>query len=319
MHGLQQLIAFAQTARRGSFAAAARDLGGAPSTLAKSVARLEASLGVKLFHRTTRQVNLTPDGERLFRRCERVLAEIDDLNAEAAGTRSAVSGTLRLDAPIVYGRHTLLPILAALVRAHPALQLDLRLQDGYADLVRDGLDAAIRVGELRDSTLVARRFDWQDLVLVASPAYLEAHGRPERIDELARHHAVVFRMPSSGRNRPWQLRSGRRTVELHPTHRVLVNDGEGVVAAAVLGLGLGQVPSYMAGAELDRGALVEVLPAHRPPSMPISVVMPSSRLQPPRVRALLDALEPLRAARSGAASRDGQLRGQRQPGQVGPP
>jgi len=294
VNGLQQLMAFAQTARRGGFAAAARDLGGAPSTLAKSVARLEVSLGVKLFHRTTRQVSLTPDGERLFRRCERILAEVEDLHAEAAGTRAAVTGTLRLDAPVTYGRLILMPVLAELMQAHPALDLDLRLQDGYADLVRDGLDAAIRVGELRDSTLVARRIDWQDLVLVASPAYLEARGRPERLEDLAGHAAVVFRMPSSGRHRPWQLKSGRRVVELHPPHRAQVSDGDGIVAAAVMGLGLGQVPDFMAADALARGALVEVLRPHRPPPMPVSVVMPSSRLQPPRVRALFEALEPLR-------------------------
>ncbi len=294
MKGLQPLMAFAQSARRGSFAAAARDLGGAPSTLAKSVARLEASLGVKLFHRTTRQVSLTPDGERLFRRCERILAELEDLHADAAGTRAAVGGTLRLDAPIAYGRRILMPRLAVLMREHPALQLDLRLQDGYADLVRDGLDAAIRVGGLRDSTLVARPIDRQDMVLVASPAYLEARGRPRRPEELADHAAVVFRMPTSGRQRPWQLRKGRRVIELHPAHRAQVSDGDGIVAACAMGLGLGQVPDYMAADELASGALVEVLREHRPPPLPISLVMPSSRLQPPRVRALLAALEPLR-------------------------
>lgn len=298
MNGLQQLVAFAQTARRGSFAAAARDLGSAPSTLAKSVARLEASLGVKLFHRTTRQVSLTPDGERLYRRCERVLAEVEDLHAEAAGTRAQVIGTLRLDAPITYGRRVLMPVLAQLLLDHPGLALDLRLQDNYADLVRDGLDAAVRVGELRDSSLVARRIDWQSLVLVASPAYLAARGRPQRLEDLAGHPAIVFRLPSTGRDRPWQLRSGRRTVEMHPPHRIQVNDGEGIVAAAVLGLGLGQVPDNMVAEELARGTLVELLPTHRPAAMPISVVMPSSRLQPPRVRALLDALEPLRKRRN---------------------
>lgn len=297
MQGLHNLMAFAQTARRGSFAAAARDLGGSPSTIAKSVARLEASLGVKLFHRTTRQVSLTPDGERLFHRCERVLAEMEDLQAEAAGTRATVAGTLRLDAPITYGRRVLMPVLARLLKEHPALELDLRLQDSYADLVRDGLDAAIRVGELRDSTLVARRIDWQELVLVASPAYLKRGRRPQAIEDLAGHGAIVFRMPSSGRHRPWQLRQGRRTVEMHPSHRTQVNDGEGLVAAAVLGLGIAQLPDNMVADELAAGTLVELLPQHRPPAMPISVVMPSSRLQPPRVRALLDALETLRRAR----------------------
>jgi DNA-binding transcriptional LysR family regulator len=288
--GVQQFFAFAQTARRGSFAQAARDLGSSPSTVAKSVARLEAELGVKLFHRTTRQVSLTPDGERLYRRAERVLAEVEDLQADAAGTRAEPTGTLRIDMPITYGRRVVMPLLARLLQAHPGLSLDVRLQDGYADIVRDGLDLAIRVGHLDDSSLVARTIDRQQLVLLASPAYLQAQGTPRRIDELQRHAAIVFRMPSSGRPRPWQLRQGRRQVELHPAQRIQVNDGEGMVAAAVAGLGLVQVPDYMAGDELARGALVELMAAQRPPPMPISTVMPSARLVPPRVRVVLEAL-----------------------------
>lgn len=294
MQGLQPLIAFAQTARRGSFAAAARDLGGTPSTVAKSVARLEASLGVRLFHRTTRQVSLTPDGERLFRRCERVLAELDDMQAEAAGTRAEVVGTLRLDAPQAYGREVLMPVLAGLLRRHPALRLDLRLQDSYADLIRDGLDAAVRVGELRDSRLVARRFDSQQLLLVASPAYVEARGAPQRLDQLVGHAAIVFRLPSTGRQRPWQFRSGRRNVELLPEPAVEVNAGDGMVAAAVQGLGLAQLPDNFVAAALARGELVELLPQYRPPTMPISIVVPTTRLQPPRVRVLIEALAALK-------------------------
>lgn len=295
MQGLQPLIAFAQTARRGGFAAAARDLGCSPSALAKNVARLEERLAVKLFHRTTRQVTLTVDGERLFRRCERVLAELDDLHAEAAGSRDEVSGVLRLDAPLTYGRQVLLPQLATLLRRHPGLQLDLRLQDAHADLVRDGLDGAVRMGPLSDSSLVARRFDWQLLLLVASPAYLQAHGRPEALGDLPAHRAIVFRMPGTGRPRPWQFRHGRRLLEQHPDAALQIGDGEAVVQAALLGLGVAQAPDNMLRPHLERGELVELLPEHRPPAMPISLVLPSTRLQPPRVRALLDLLEPLRA------------------------
>jgi DNA-binding transcriptional LysR family regulator len=298
MQGLQQFLAFAQTARRGSFAAAARDLGGSPSTLAKSVARLETALGVKLFHRTTRQVSLTADGERLFHRCERVLAEFEDLQADAAGTRAAPSGTLRLSLPIYYGRRFVMPLLASLLSRHPALTLEVRLHDGFADLVRDGIDLAVRMGELGDSTLVARRIDWQHLVMVASPQYLAAHGTPRRLDDLAGHRAVAFRMPSTGRSRPWTLRQGRRNVEMHPMQSVQLSDTEALGTAALLGLGLTQLPDYIVQDEIARGELVSLLADHQPAPMPISAVVPSGRLVPPRVRVLLEALETLRGRNS---------------------
>jgi DNA-binding transcriptional LysR family regulator len=305
MQGLQQFAAFAETAKHGSFAAAARELGTAPSTLAKAVARLELALGVKLFHRTTRQVGLTPDGERLYRRCQRLLADIEELHAEAAGVRSAPSGTLRVDMPIVFGRRVLLPLLARLVRTHPGLALDVRLQDSYADVVKEGIDVAIRVGELRDSTLVARRFASQQLLLCASPDYLAARGRPDRLDRLSGHAAIVFRMPSNGKDRPWQLTQRGRPVELHPVSSIQLNDGEGMVAAACMGLGLAQVPHYMVQDEIADGRLLEVLPQCRPAPMPISAVYPSARLVPARVRALLEMLDTLRDERQshGGATR----------------
>ncbi len=199
MPGLQQLVAFAETAKHGGFAAAARESGVAPSTLAKAVARLEHELGVRLFHRTTREVRLSPDGERLFRRCQRVLAELEDLRAEAASSRAAPAGTLRLSLPVHYGKRFVLPRLIALQQRHPGLRLDVRLSDSWEDLVRDGIDLAVRIGALADSSLVARRIDQQHLVLCASPAYLARRGTPKRIDELAGHEAVTFRLPASGR------------------------------------------------------------------------------------------------------------------------
>lgn len=298
MQGVQQFIAFAQTARRGSFAAAARDLGGSPSTVAKSVARLEAALGVKLFHRTTRQVSLTADGERLFHRCERVLAEIDDLQADAAGTRTAPAGVLRVDLPMYYGRRFVLPLLAAVQRGHPALTLEVRLQDRFADLVRDGIDLAVRIGELNDSTLVARRIDAQRLVLVASPDYLREHGVPKRLDDLAGHRAVVFRLPSSGRNRPWQFRRQRRPIEMFPAPAIRLSDTEALASAAKLGMGLCQLPDYIVQDDVASGELVAVLPGFEPAPMPISAVVPSGRLVPPRVRVALDALDALRERRA---------------------
>ncbi|HEX2543072.1 MAG TPA: LysR substrate-binding domain-containing protein [Caldimonas sp.] len=294
MHGLQQLIAFADTARHGGFAAAAREQGVSPSTLAKSVARLEAGLGVKLFHRTTRQVKLTPDGERLFARCERVLAEVEDLQAEASGSREAPAGSLCIELPVFYGKTFVMPLLAELLRRHPALRLDVRLGDRQVDLVRDGVDIAVRIGHLRDSTLIARRVDQQGLVLCASPAYLAARGTPRRVDDLAGHSTVVFRLPTSGRDRPWQFRQRGAPVELAPRAQVRVSETEGLLEALRLGTGLGQLPDMVVAKDLASGALREVLPSCRPEPMPIHVVHPAGRLLPARVRVALEALEGLR-------------------------
>jgi len=242
-------------------------------------------------------VRLTPDGERLFQRCQRVLAEVEDLQAEASGTRALPSGTLRIDAPAFYGKRFVMPLLAGLMRRHPQLQIDLRLSDAYVDLVREGIDLALRIGPLRDSTLVARRVDKQQLVLCASPAYLDARGMSRRIEDLAGHDVVVFRLPTSGRDRPWQLRQRGGALEMVPRAQVRIDDGEGLVEALKLGMGLCQLPDMMVQGELQRGELVELLPSCRPEPMPIHIVHPSGRLLPERVRVAIEALEALRQRR----------------------
>jgi len=308
MQGLQQFVAFAETAKHGGFAAAAREQGVAPSTLAKAVSRLERELGVKLFHRTTRQVRLTPDGERLYERCRRVLTEVEDLRSEATGARSSPTGMLRINLPVFYGKRFVLPLLAGLLRQHPALQLDVRFSDRFADLVLENLDLAVRIGALSDSTLVARRVDSQELVLCATPDYLAARGTPRQIEELSGHDVIAFRVPSTGRQRPWQFRQRGTPIELAPPARLLINDTESLVDAVKLGLGLCQIPDNLIQDQLTRGVLKEVLPSCRPEPMPINVVYPSGRLLPARVRAAIDALDALRKrsrARSGTGGGTG--------------
>lgn len=296
MHGLQPLVAFADTARHGGFAAAARETGVSPSTLAKAVARLERTLGVRLFHRTTRQVRLTPDGERLFQRCQRVLTELEDLQAEASGARAEPAGLLRVDVPIYYGKHFVMPLLAQLQARCPKLLLDVRLSDGFSDLVRDRIDLAVRIGRLADSTLVARRIGQQHLVLCASREYLESRGTPRRLEDLDTHDAIVFRLPNSGRDRPWQFRHRGSPLELSPQPRIRINDTEGLLHGLLLGQGVCQVPDYLVAAAVTEGRLVELLPSFRPAPLPINIVHPAGRLMPSRVRAAVAAIEALRKA-----------------------
>jgi LysR family transcriptional regulator, regulator for bpeEF and oprC len=290
VRGIQQLLAFSETAKRGSFAEASREIGCTPSTLAKAVRRLEQHLGVRLFHRTTRQVTLTDDGERLFGRCQRVLDELESLEQEASGARTSPMGTLRIHMPVILGYAVMLPLLARMLETCPGLAVDARFSDEYVDLVKDGIDVAIRTGALRDSGLVAHALGSQELLLVASPSYLAARGTPRTLAELATHTGVLFRVPSTGRPRPWELRSGGRAKAIVPASRIQVDSGDAIVHAAVLGLGLGQVPHYMTSEAMARGELVEVLRSSRPAAMPIAAVMPSGRMIPARVRALLDLM-----------------------------
>lgn len=289
MTGVQTFLAFAVTVKRGSFAEAARELGLSASAVAKSVGRLEVDLGLRLFHRTTRRVTLTSEGREVYERCRRIVDEIEALRDDASGARAEPSGTLRLNAPIVLGRQVVVPALAVLVRRYPKIALEVGFSDRYVDLIGEGLDAVVRIGHLRDSTLVARRISEQTLIVIAAPRYLETRDVPKTPADLAAHLCLVFRNPSTGRARSWQFHD-HRPFEFVPASPVVMNDGEALVAAVAEGMGLIQVPEYMAADELRRGRVVEVLKRYRPPALPISLVYPSTRRVTPRLRALVEAL-----------------------------
>lgn len=295
MAGFNQFLAFGCAARHRSFAAAGRELGLTPSTVAKRILRLEEQLGVKLFHRTTRQVTLTSDGEGLYERCEKILAELDELEALAAGSSGEPRGELRITVPVTFGKQIVLPVVARLLEQYSALSADVRLSDSFCDLVREGMDAAVRVSAMPDSRLVSRRIGWQFLIACASPDYLRASGEPQHPERLEGHRFIVFRNPTSGRDRPVQFEMNRETLDLHPSRRLVVDDGEGMVQAAISHAGLAQVPHYMATEALRNGQLVEVLKAFRPPPLPIHVVWPGNRMMPVRLRVLIDALAALEA------------------------
>jgi DNA-binding transcriptional LysR family regulator len=287
---LRLLVVFSEAARHGSFAAAARELGLSPSAVVKGIARLELALRVRLFHRTTRRVRLTQEGEALFERCQRILGEMEELERAAANVGELATGVLRIDAPVTYGRQVLLPVLVRLASTNPALEFDLRLSDVYADVNSGGLDAVVRAGEVAESNLIAHTFDRQYLGVYGSPVYFARRGRPKEPGDLEHHDCVRFRLPSTGRHRPWYFGKGEKDVSMEPRTRYSVNDGGGLVAAAVLGLGLVQLPHHMVGDEIDGGRLEEVLAPFRPKPLPISLLYPSGRHIPKRLVLLRDAL-----------------------------
>lgn len=284
------LQAFAEAAKQRSFARAARELGLSPSAVTKSVQRLEAQVRLRLFQRTTRRVTLTQEGEEYYARCRRVLDELGELAQLAAGAERAPAGILRINVPVTYGKKVVLPLAARLALRYPGLRLDLRLSDQYADIIGSGVDAVVRVGEVSDARLVARRIGTQQLAVYGAPGYFARKGRPRKPADLEGHDCVLFQMPSSGRYRQWEFLLKRKPLVLHPPPVHIVNDGEGLVAAAGAGLGLVQVPDLIAEEAVKTGELEEVLPGYRPKPMPISVVFPTSRHMPARLRAFIDSL-----------------------------
>jgi LysR family transcriptional regulator, regulator for bpeEF and oprC len=290
MKNLKQFLSFAAVARNSSFAAAARELGLAPSSVAKSVARLESDLGVRLFHRTTRAVRLTAEGDALFAKCARVLEEIELLELSATHSAEAPAGTLRVGAPIGYGTRRIVPVLNRLLAAYPALNVDMRLTDERVNPITEGLDAVVRIGSLDDSGLVARRFDQQHLVLCASPAYIKIHGALRAIEEVEQRSVIVFRMPTSGRERPLEFVDAAEKIQVRPQSRFALSHGDAMVEAVLQGAGIAQVPEHMVAHHITQGALVEELPGCRPAPLPVSVLTPGARMMPPRVRSFIDAL-----------------------------
>ena len=287
---LSQIVAFDAVARHLSFARAARELGLAPSSIAKSVNRLESTLNIKLFTRTTRSVHLTHDGEVLHRRCTDVLAQIDALSQLTDVSSSSVHGILRVSAPIGYGGKVIVPVVARLLKRHPMLRVDLRLTDERIDLAGEGLDAAIRFGKLPDSNLVARELQKQPLLLCASPRYLQRRALPKEIDDLNSHDIVAFRMPDSGRDRPLEFRIGGEATRFTYTPRLQVSQGSALVDALLNDCGIAQLPYFMVESLLDQGDLIELLPALRPEPMDVTLLTPHGRALAPRLKIFMDEL-----------------------------
>jgi LysR family transcriptional regulator, regulator for bpeEF and oprC len=249
-----------------SFTDASRALGITPSGVGKSIARLETSLGARLLHRTTRRIGLTDDGAVFFEQCRRILDELESARGLMSNRGAAPRGRLRVSVPITIGKRIIVPELTRFLAEHPDVELDVSLSDRHVNLVEDGIDVAVRIGSLADSSLVARPIGRQQVVTIASAAYLAANGVAS-LGDLALRRCISFRLPSTGRERAWTFRLEGRPVEWRPRSFLTLDDGEALVAAARAGLGVTQVPSYMADDALASGELVEFSrTCGRPPS-----------------------------------------------------
>jgi len=279
MDKLDQYRVFIQVAEMGSFISAANALELPRASVSAAIQQLEARIGVRLLHRTTRQVKLTGDGEQLVQRIRTLLAEADDIDQLFQASQRQVSGRLSIDVPSRIARRLIAPALPGFLRRHPRLRLLLGSTDRAIDLVHEGVDCAVRFGALHDSSLVVRPLGQVALINCASPAYLKEYGEPRRPEDLSGGHwAVGYASPKTGRELPWEYlaRDGTVHVDKVPS-RVVVNNAESYIACCLAGMGLIQIPRFDVQHLLDSGTLVEVMPTDRAAAMPVSLLYPHQR------------------------------------------
>lgn len=284
------IAAFVQAAESGSFALAAQHLNLTRSAIGKSIARLEQRLGARLFHRTTRSLNLTEDGQLFYESCLKALKELETAEAALDSGRRVVSGRLRVSMATVFGRHCVAPILLDLAAQHPGLDLDLSFSDRPVDLIEDGFDLAVRGGNIPDqSGLMMRRLGEQRMIVVASPAYLARRGTPKTLADLAAHEGVVY--GRANQTKCWVFRGPEgRTVEQAIHCRLRLDDVEALVDAALRGAGLGWLPCWLIAPHVKSGALIPVLSPDLAIGYPMYAVWPRSPHLPLRMRLAIDAL-----------------------------
>jgi DNA-binding transcriptional LysR family regulator len=282
---------FCSAAELGSFTAAANICGVTPAAVSRSVARLEARLGVQLFIRTTRQIRLTEAGRQYAQQCRGALGQLIEAERAVTGHQQVPSGLIRLSVPTTYGHYRLLPLLPIFRSRYPAVQVEVHVSNRNIDFVEEGYDVAIRARAPSDSRLVARKLEDAELVIVAAPTYLAAAGTPSNIDSLHRHECISFVLPSSGRPIPWLLRNGVETVEFVTTGSYRVQ--EDVLAGVTLarsGAGLFQAYRFTVEDDLRSGCLIEVLSRHGGSSRPFSLLYPHARQVSLRLRVLIEFL-----------------------------
>jgi DNA-binding transcriptional LysR family regulator len=282
---LNDFVVFAKVVDLGSFTAAGRQLELPKSTVSRRISRLEAQLGMRLLQRTTRQLKLTDAGAVFYERCRKISADAAEAEREIANLQATPQGRLRFTAPLEMGQ-TSTPLILAFLERYPEVDVEVELTDRYVNLIDEGFDVALRAGKLADSSLIAKKLEDAQWVLVASPHYLESKGSVNTAAELERHDAVLF-SPQS-KIRPWYLASGGKTIHVRPQGRFAINHLDSIKSAVVAGLGVAQLPLSLCERDLKQNTLVELLPETRLSVGSIWIVYPSANYLPTKVRAFVD-------------------------------
>ena len=289
MENLTGIVAFVHTAEALSFIGASRQLGLTASAVGKSVARLEAHLGVRLLQRSTRRVSLTEDGERFYEHCRRILDALSDAETMMMQTNAAPRGRLRVTLPTI-GYRFLLPVVPEFIERYPEVDLELDFNDRIVDVIEGGFDAAIRSGDLADSQLTARRLGPFRFVLCATPDYLAQHGEPAVPADLTQHACLRFRFPTTGKLHDWNIRDQPANFMTNCQVALTCNNMEALRGATVLGLGIGYMPDFLVRDDIRNGTLRLVLKDYLEHEGQFSVLWPSSKQLSPKLRVFVDFL-----------------------------
>ncbi|WP_342323698.1 LysR family transcriptional regulator [Kosakonia sp. BYX6] len=292
---LKDIVPFVASVEEGSFTAAAERLHLTGSAISKSISRLESRLGSRLLERTTRRLELTDAGKAYYQTCIRILEELAEAESVLAAHRTIPSGRLRLAVPNTYGRLGVMPLLIPFCQHHPEIDLSLTFSDRFVDLFEEGIDVAVRIGQPADlpASLGCRHIGREKMVFCASPEYLKREGTPQDEAQLMQHQAILYERVD-GSSKPWLL----TTADGHPDwrnvpYRMALGDVDAQVQAICAGLGVGQMPTWLVHAQLQRGELAVILPQHQPEGLALTLVWPRRKQLLPKVDALLNALSQL--------------------------
>ena len=288
MGQFRQIATFVEVVARGSLSAAARAEGIAPAMIGRRLDALEARLGVKLLQRTTRKLVLTDEGTAFLEDCQRILSELEDAESAVAARSAKASGHLLVSAPAGFGRQHVAPLLPSFVAEHREVSVNLNLNDRLVDVVGEGIDVAIRIATLSDSSLVGVKLADNERVLVATPAYLKRHGTPRTLDDLSRHNCLAI--SSEGSQRGWTFRDNGKTVTLKVPGNMVCNDGAVLHDWALAGKGIAWRSMWEVHAEIEAGKLKTVLDQYSAPGSDIYAVFAQRRHLPLRIRAFVDFL-----------------------------
>jgi DNA-binding transcriptional LysR family regulator len=287
---LDEIFAFAAVVETGSFVAGGQALGLTRSAIGKAVTRLEKRLGVRLLNRTTRKLSVTDDGRIFHEHCIQIITLLEETEASVGQTSSTPTGLLRLTVPESYGRIHVLPLLNRFMEDWPELQVDVSFSDRVADMVEDGFDLAVRIGAgATDTRLISRVVAEYKTVVCAAPTYLDKRGRPQIPDDLSSHTCLIFK--SGTQKQAWRLREADGTWStVGGRSRLRLDSGEAIKDAAIAGMGLAYLPSFLVNKSIADGQLEQVLKPFETRTIPILIVYPSKRYLAPKVRHLVDLM-----------------------------